>query len=53
MVISKLSVFINGYWLTASYQWLSRIVNGYQLVFRGYQFLLVINCYLGLLMDIS
>ena len=42
MVISKLSVVINGYWLSTSYQCLLRFNNGYQSVIV-YQWLLVIN----------
>ena len=42
MVISNFSVIINGY-LLRSYQWLSRVINVYQLVISGYQWLLVIN----------
>ena len=44
---------INGYWLSKHYQWLSRVINCYQLVISGYQWLLVINGCLGFLMVIS
>ena len=36
MVISMLSIVINGYWLS---KWLSRVINSYQLVINGYQLL--------------
>ena len=43
MVISKLSVIINGYWLSTNYQLFSRVINGHQLVIIGYQWLLISN----------
>ena len=49
MVISQLSIVINGYqWLSMvisyqqvinGYQWLSKVINGYQLVVNNYQLL--------------
>ena len=38
-----LSVVIIGYWLSTSYQCLPRVINGYQLVIRCNQWLLVFN----------
>ena len=39
---------INGYWISTSYELLSKVINGHQLVINGYQWLLIINGCLGL-----
>ena len=36
MFISQLSMVIEDYWLSTTYQWLLMVINGYQSVINGY-----------------